>query len=121
MAEHNERGQQGESAAASYLKTKGYTILETNWRYLRLEADIIARLDDTLIVAEVKTRSSTFFGEPEVFVDRKKQRNLIKAANEYVLQKNLDIEVRFDIIAVVMNGNEKSMKHIEGAFYPLVK
>jgi putative endonuclease len=120
MAEHNETGQNGELLAAEYLKNKGYTVLETNWRFRNLEADIIASCGDTIIIAEVKTRSTNFFGEPETFVTRQKQRNLVKAANAYILSKRLEQEVRFDIISVVMSSNGNKINHIEAAFYPLV-
>jgi putative endonuclease len=120
MAQHNETGQKGEVLAATYLKDKGYRILETNWRFRNFEADIIASMGDIMVVAEVKTRSSNFFGEPETFVNRQKQRNLIKAANAYIQQKGLGLEVRFDIISVLMNGSVDNVKHIEAAFYPLV-
>ncbi|MCE3279147.1 MAG: hypothetical protein K0S44_1338 [Bacteroidetes bacterium] len=120
MAEHNETGEKGEVLAANYLKNKGYTVMETNWRFKNLEADIIAIIDDTMVVAEVKTRKSNFFGEPETFVTKQKQRNLIKAANEYVERYQIDLEVRFDIISVILNSNGNSVNHIESAFYPLV-
>lgn len=120
MAEHNETGQKGEILAANYLKEKGYTILETNWRFRNLEADIIASIGDTMVVAEVKTRKTNFFGEPETFVTKQKQRNLIKTAHEYIQHRQLDLEVRFDIISVVMNSSGNNVNHIEAAFYPLV-
>lgn len=121
MAEHNITGQKGEELAANYLKEQGYIVLETNWRFKNLEADIIASKGDTLIVAEVKTRTSNFFGEPETFVTRQKQKNLIKTAHEYIERKQLDLEVRFDIISIVMNSSGSKVNHIESAFYPLVK
>jgi putative endonuclease len=120
MAEHNITGKKGEELAADYLKSKGYEILETNWRFRNLEADIIAILAGTLVVAEVKTRSTAFFGEPETFVTRQKQKNLIKAAHEYIERYQLDLEVRFDIVSVVMNASHPQVNHIEAAFYPLV-
>jgi|ERR1043165_4932051 putative endonuclease len=115
MAEHNETGREGEEMAARFLAAKGITILEINWRFRKLEADIIGRTGNLLIVAEVKTRSSNFFGEPETFVTRKKQKNLIQAADAYIEKKGLDLEVRFDIISVVLN-DESAVKHIEDAF-----
>jgi putative endonuclease len=120
MAEHNETGEKGEVLAANYLKNKGYTVMETNWRFKNLEADIIAIIDDIMVIAEVKTRKSNFFGEPETFVTKQKQRNLIKAANEYVERYQIDLEVRFDIISVILNSKGNSVNHIESAFYPLV-
>ncbi len=120
MAEHNITGQKGEELAAKYLEEKGYVILEKNWRFKNLEADIIATSSKTLIIAEVKTRKSNYFGEPETFVTRQKQKNLIKTAHEYILRNNLDLDVRFDIISVIMNDSS-SVKHIEDAFYPVFR
>ena len=118
MAEHNETGVRGEELATIYLKEKGYIILETNWRYKNLEADIIATFDNNLIIAEVKTRKSNFFGEPETFVNKQKQQNLIKAANAYVLLKSINFDVRFDIVSVIIGNFKTSINHIEDAFYP---
>jgi putative endonuclease len=117
MAEHNETGTKGEELAANFLQEKGYDILETNWRFKNLEADIIAIFKNTLVIVEVKTRSNNYFGEPEVFVNKQKQRNLVKAANEYVQKYNLDYDVRFDIISIVIKGNPPIVNHIEDAFY----
>ena len=121
MAEHNETGTKGEELAATFLTGKGYAILETNWRFKNLEADIIAMISKTLVVAEVKTRKSNFFGEPETFVNKQKQGNLIKAAHEYIERNKLDLEVRFDIISVIVGSNPPTINHIEDAFYPRIK
>ena len=120
MAEHNETGTKGEEMAADYLTNKGYEILEKNWRFKNLEADIIAIIAKTLVVAEVKTRKSNYFGEPETFVNKQKQSNLIKTANEYIQRNNLDLEVRFDIISIIVGSNEMKINHIEDAFYARV-
>lgn len=120
MATHNETGTKGEQIAANYLEKKGYTVLETNWRFKNLEADIIANINKTLVIAEVKTRKSNYFGEPETFVNKQKQKNLIMAANEYVVRNQLDMEVRFDIISIIINDKEIKINHIEDAFYPLL-
>lgn len=119
MAEHNLTGQRGEQMAAAYLEEKGFIILETNWRFKNLEADIIARKAQTLILAEVKTRKSAFFGEPETFVTRQKQKNLIKTAHEYIERNKLDLEVRFDIVSIVLSDSA-SIRHIEDAFYAVL-
>ncbi|HTB32178.1 MAG TPA: YraN family protein, partial [Bacteroidia bacterium] len=73
-----------------------------------------------LVIAEVKTRSSSAFGEPEVFVNRQKQRNLIKAANAYLEKKKLMLESRFDILSVMKNGEKYKVSHIQNAFYPII-
>ena len=119
MAEHNQTGTTGEELAASFLEKKGYSVLEKNWRFGHEEIDILASKDSTLVVAEVKARKSNFFGEPEEFVTRQKQKHLIKAANAYIEKNNLDLEVRFDIISIILSGNEQKIFHIEDAFHPI--
>lgn len=119
MAEHNDKGTDGEELAAAYLAEKGYSVLERNWRFGREEIDIIAREKETLVIAEVKTRSGSFFGDPEVFVTRDKQKHLIKAANGYLEKNGLDLEVRFDIIGVILTGKNHRINHIEDAFHPV--
>ncbi len=116
MAEHNDTGAKGEELASTFLQNKGYSVLETNWRFKNLEADIIAIINKTLIIAEVKTRKSNYFGEPETFVNKQKQKNLIKAAHEYIQRNNLDLEVRFDIISIILGTNQMKINHIEDAF-----
>ncbi|HET6242922.1 MAG: YraN family protein [Bacteroidetes bacterium] len=121
MAEHNITGKKGEEMALEYLLSKGFSIIEKNWIYKKFEIDIIAQQNKTLVVAEVKTRSGNYFGEPEAWVTRIKQKQLVKGAEAYVLQKKLDLEVRFDIITVLFSiKGEPKIQHIEDAFYPLV-
>jgi putative endonuclease len=118
MAEHNELGNIGEQLAVDLLLQKGYQIIERNWRYLKAEIDIIAQKEPkTLVVVEVKTRSNSFIGKPEEFVTDKKIKLLVKAANEYVITHKLDVEVRFDIIAIVKNTKYQKVEHLEDAFY----
>jgi putative endonuclease len=116
MAEHNELGKQGEEQAVDFLKKNGYEILETNWIFQKAEIDIIARKDETLAIIEVKTRSSIDFGLPQDFVKPKKIQLLVKAVNEYVNQNQLDVSVRFDIIAIHKNANNFNIDHLEDAF-----
>ncbi len=116
MAEHNHVGKKGEILAQEYLANNGYVIQATNWRYGVNEIDIIAKKDHFLIFIEVKTRSSSYFGEPEFFVSRSQQKTYLKLANAYVQKNNLFEEVRFDIIAIVWNKQQYTIKHIERAF-----
>jgi putative endonuclease len=120
MAEHNETGNIGEDLAEKHLRSLGYEILERNWHFGKNEIDIIAKDGNTIVIVEVKTRKSSYFGEPEVFVTRSKQRSLIIAANGYMLKKNIDLEARFDIISVTYSGNSYNIKQIKDAFYPIV-
>ena len=117
MAEHNELGKLGEELAVEFLRKEGYEILETNWTFQKAEIDIIAQKENTLTVVEVKTRSSIEFGLPQDFVKPKKIQLLVKAINEYVVSKDLDIEVRFDIIAVHKENKSFAIEHLKDAFY----
>ena len=117
MAEHNDLGKLGEELAADFLQQNGYEILETNWVFQKAEIDIIAQKENVLAVVEVKTRSSIEFGLPQDFVKPKKIQLLVKAVNEYVISKDLEVEVRFDIIAISKEDNDFKIEHIEDAFY----
>ncbi len=117
MAQHNELGKKGEQLAVDFLLKNGYNILERNYRFDKAEVDIIARQNDTLAVIEVKTRSSTDFGNPQDFVKPKQIQRLVKAVDEYVNVNSLDVEVRFDIIAIIREGKSFNIEHLENAFY----
>ncbi|AVR45011.1 YraN family protein [Christiangramia fulva] len=116
MAEHNKLGKKGEDLAVEYLRLKEYEILERNYRYQRAEVDIIAKRDHTLIAAEVKTRSTPEFGDPQEFVKPKQIQQLVKAVNHYVEENELDVDVRFDILAIVKNKAGTRIEHIQDAF-----
>jgi putative endonuclease len=117
MAYHNELGKLGEQLAVDYLSRNGFTILERNFIYNKAELDIIAQKEKKVIVVEVKTRNSAFFGDPQDFVTKAKIKLMVKAANEYVLINNIDLEVRFDIIAILKNQHFEKIEHFENAFY----
>lgn len=117
MAEHNELGKFGEEVAVDFLQQNGYEILETNWTFQKAEVDIIAQKENILAVVEVKTRSSIEFGLPQDFVKPKKIQLLLKAVNEYVISNNLEVEVRFDIIAIHKDAKNFNIEHIEEAFF----
>ena len=117
MAEHNDLGKLGEELAVEFLRKEGYQILETNWTFQKAEVDIIAQKENTLAIVEVKTSSTLDFGLPQDFVKPKKIQLLVKAVNEYVVSKNLDIDVRFDIIAIHKEGKSYVIEHLKDAFY----
>lgn len=116
MAKHNTTGAYGEQLACRYLREHHYAILETNWRKGRHEADIIAYMEGVIVFVEVKTRSGREYGNPENFVDRAKQRSYLFLANAYVMEKELDEEVRFDIIAITITEDGTELEHIPNAF-----
>lgn len=120
MAEHNNLGKEGESAAISYLLQNGYQILHTNWRLGHLELDIVACTPEELVVIEVKTRSSGTIQDPEDAVNNQKIRYIVSATDAYVRIFDIDLPPRFDIISVLGNGPHFEIDHIEDAFYPPV-
>ena len=116
MAEHNEKGKFGEALAKEYLINKGHTILHTNWRVRRFEVDIISQKDDVLVFCEVKYRTSDLFGEPEMFVTKRKQKNIIHSAALYVGQNQWQGETRFDVVAILNKNKTITINHIENAY-----
>jgi len=118
ISSHVELGKKGEDIAARYLVGKGYKILHRNWRYLHKELDIVATQNKYLVVVEVKTRLSDYWEEPKEAVRRKKQKNIIEAADEYVTRYNINLDVRFDIISILISNGKVEVEHIEDAFYP---
>jgi len=117
MAKHNELGKKGEQLAVDFLLENGYNIMERNYRFQKAEIDIIAQKSGVLAVIEVKTRSTTDFGNPQDFVKPKQIQHLVKAIDEYVVSNQLDVEVRFDIVAIVKEGKGFKIEHLEDAFY----
>lgn len=118
MARHNELGKRGEQLAKKMLADKGYTIIETNWRYDKDEIDIVAKDGDELVIVEVKTRSTDFYGFPEDAVDLQKEGFLIRATEAYLEENDLDLDTRFDIVSIILNKKETKIYHIVDAFYP---
>ncbi|KOS06925.1 hypothetical protein AM493_13450 [Flavobacterium akiainvivens] len=117
MAEHNELGKEGEKQAADFLAKAGYTILQTNYVYDKAEIDILAQKANVLAVVEVKTRTTLDFGLPQEFVKPAKIKLMVKAVNEYIIENDLDVEARFDIIAVHKSRNGWEIEHLTDAFY----
>lgn len=111
-------GQKGEKRAAQYLKKKGYKVITANYRCQYGEIDLIARDTDILIFIEVKTRTSTDFGDPAAAVDYRKQQQISKVAHHYLVTHHKDdVDARFDVISILSpNGKKTKIEHIIDAF-----
>ena len=117
MAEHNDLGNLAEELAASFLAEKGYKILVKNFRYQRGEIDIIAEFNNQIIIVEVKARGSDIFMEPQEAVTKTKIKSLVMVADFFMKDRNLNQEVRFDIIAVLPDEKGRlQITHLEDAF-----
>ncbi len=117
MAIQQEIGDKGEELAANYLKSKGYSILEKNFRARKSEIDLICQKDNLLVFVEVKTRSSTKFGNPESFVNEAKAAKVIEGAEAYIEINNWNEAIRFDIISIIFGGVKPEVEHFKDAFY----
>lgn len=117
MASHNELGKQGEDMAVEYLVAKNYKILARNYRFEKAEVDILAEKDGILAVVEVKTRSTDDFGNPQDFVKPKQIQRLVKAVDAFIQDHSIDLEVRFDVLAIILNNSQKRIEHLTDAFY----
>ncbi|SNR26859.1 putative endonuclease [Maribacter sedimenticola] len=117
MGKHNEFGKEGEEIAVEHLTKKGYNILYRNYRYLQAEIDIIAKKNDDLAIVEVRSRRSDYIEPIAETVTPKKIKLLVMAANHYVTENDLDLNVRFDIITILKNKMRFELEHLESAFY----
>lgn len=118
MAAHDELGKKGEQLALNHLVEKGYTLIERNMRVERDEIDLIFRAGGELVFVEVKTRENAFAGDPETLVTTAQQKRIVRAADRYIQERDLDVEARFDIVGVVLNSKYTRVVHIEEAFGP---
>ena len=124
MAERERTGPLGERLAAEFLETKGYTVLERNYRFSREEVDLVcfqpaARYEDGgwIVFVEVKTRRGTGFGRPEEAVDEAKQRAILRVAEAYLHERRLGAALcRFDVVAVLLGSGPPQIEHFENAF-----
>lgn len=118
MAGHIETGKKGEELAVKCLADKGFRILERNWRSGHREIDIIAESEGKLVIVEVKTRKFIGGERIEEHITRRKQQFLVRSANAYLDYRNLDMEVRFDVVLVTGESPPYRVEHIENAFSP---
>lgn len=116
MAEHNILGTRGEDLAVEFLKDKGHQIVERNWRLSGYEIDIISEDDEFIVFVEVKTRSSSQWGNPEQSIGKQRMRRMINGASHYLKLNNIDKPARFDIVAIIVSEKEKEIEHFEDAF-----
>jgi putative endonuclease len=117
MGKHNEFGKEGEKIAADFLKEKGYEIKYQNYRYLKSEVDIIAQKNDVLAIVEVRARSNDKIIPIADTITKKKINLLVQGANQYVIENDLDVEVRFDVVTILKNRYVFKIEHLESAFY----
>ena len=115
--QRKELGKLGEELALQFLKKNGYRIVMRNYVCKLGEMDIIAQEKDTLAFIEVKTRTSTTFGPPQLAVNPAKQMQLSKVALSFLKEKRLeDVKARFDVVAILMRPGGTEIELIRDAF-----
>lgn len=121
MDESYKLGIDGETLAAEYLTKQGYEIIEQRWHDHHMEIDILAIDPETneLVSVEVKTRSTTDWGDPESAVDYRKIMRCVHATDFYIKLHQIQNPWRFDIISIVFNKDgSHTLEQIKSAFYP---
>jgi len=116
-ASRRELGNWGESIAAIHLESRGFEILERNWRCRRGEIDLVARAGETIVFVEVKTRRGRGMGTPEQGLTPYKSRKLLELGELYLSSHDLDVSWRVDLVAVELdvNGTLLRCEHIPDA------
>jgi putative endonuclease len=110
-------GDRGEAAAACLLASKGYRILDRNWRRGRLELDLVCEDGDELVFVEVKTRTTGTLTSPAEGLSPGKRRSLIKAARCWLAaHRAWERACRFDCVCALDTGQELRLEHHIHAF-----
>lgn len=117
---HDELGKWGEVKALTFLTELGFILLDRNVKLKKNEIDLVVidNVTQEIVVVEVKTRQTAEIGPPWKAVTRAKQRQIIHVANWLVKERQIDRDVRFDIISIVHNTFRTEIEHLRNAFAP---
>jgi putative endonuclease len=110
-------GKKGEDIACADLKSRGYRIVERNYRCPLGEIDIVAKDGDVIVFVEVKSRKSEEFGDPQLAVGLEKQKKVSRISLTYLKEKHLyPCNARFDVVAIKMLPDGNTIELIQNAF-----
>lgn len=113
-------GQAGEQMACDFLETQGHQILDRNWRSGHLELDIVSEAPDGLHFVEVKARTAPVTTTVLDQVNSVKQKRISAAAGQYLNKKHMEgKEVFFDIVSVLFDGEETTVRYFPQAWIPM--
>ncbi|MFN2588362.1 MAG: YraN family protein [Actinomycetota bacterium] len=110
-------GRDGEAAACELYRRLGFEIVDRNYRAGRGEIDLVARRGDTIAFCEVKTRRTDRWGLPAEAVGSAKQAQLRRLAAAWLADRKPGfVEVRFDVVSVIVRGDTLEVSHVVDAF-----
>ena len=123
-SQHFALGRRGEELAAAYLIREGYSLVAANFSLpvgrnragalIQTEIDLVAYDGEVLCFVEVKTRASDWFAPPQVNVDRRKQRQVARAARAYRRMFGLeDARYRYDVVTVILPADEEEEMQVQ--------
>ncbi|MCE4563777.1 YraN family protein [Maribellus sp. CM-23] len=118
MVSTRELGEIAEGLAVQHLEKLGCQVLDRNWYHGHLELDIIARDADELVIVEVKARSGLRYEHPSEAVTNTKIKRIVEAADAYIIQNDIELDTRFDVITVIFVDQKFELEHFKDAFYP---
>lgn len=118
MVSQRDTGAAAEKIAELHLLQLGYKILDRNWYHGHCELDIVARDGNELVIVEVKSRTGLRYEHPSDAVTDAKIRHIVNAADAYIIEKDIDLETRFDVITIIFSNEGSELEHFKDAYYP---
>jgi len=110
-------GELGERIAERWLKRTGWRVLQRRFRSGHRDIDLVVELEGTVVFVEVKARRGARFGQPVEAVNWRKQKELTKSAHIWIDRHGRPEEsYRFDVVGVLMTGEQVRIRHVEDAF-----
>lgn len=117
--QRRELGANGEEAAVSFLRQKGFQVLERNYNQGKGEVDIVARNQEWLLFVEVRSATTDYLESPAATVNLRKQQLVIRGARAFLARNGTgDEEIRFDVVAVTFDGADPRIEWFQDAFRP---
>ena len=116
---NSETGRRGEEVALAWLQERGFRLRDRNWRSGHKELDLVMEDAERLHIVEVKTLTAPLLIQPFEKVDAVKQHRLVSAARHYVAVQHIQKEVQFDVVSVILDGEQTLVEYIPEAFYPI--
>jgi putative endonuclease len=118
MVSTRELGEIAEGLAQQHLVKLGYEIKATNWYHGHLELDIIAQDGEELVIVEVKSRNGLRYEHPSEAVTNAKIKRIVEAADAYIIEHEIELDTRFDVITIIFVDQKFELEHFKDAFYP---